>query len=176
MSRFGLIFRSIPALVCLLLSHPLAAETQEIRYDRIELSARSSMEVDNDSIVAVLYAQKEGSDPAALSDSVNRAVAQAVTEAKQVEGVKVQTLGYRTSPIYQLQRLSGWRIRQSIRLESQQNSAMSSLLGRLQTRLALESISYDLSRESRESAEETLIKDAIRAFRQRAALVSEELG
>lgn len=176
MSRNEILRRLIPAVAWLILSPPLAAESQEIRYDQINLSAQASMEVDNDSIVAVLYAQKEGSDPAALSDGVNRAIAQAVAEAKQVEGVKVQTLGYQTTPIYQLQRLNGWRVRQSIRLESRQSDAMSSLLSRLQAKLALESIGYAVSPERRQSVEETLIKQAIHAFRQRATLVSGELG
>jgi len=160
----------------LLLSQPLAAQESEIRFDQVNLSAQAAMEVDNDNLIAVLYAQKEGSDPASLSDSVNLTISQAVAEAKQAEGVKLQTLGYQTSPIYQQQRLSGWRVRQSIRLESRQNEVLSGLLSRLQASLALESINYAVSPERQQAVEESLIKQAIEAFRQRATLITQQWG
>ena len=161
---------------CLSLSQPLAAEPPENRYEQVNLSALASTEVDNDSLIAVLYVQKEGSDPAHLSDGVNQVITQAVAEAKQINGIKVQTLGYQTTPIYQQKRLSGWRVRQSIRLESQQSDAMSRLLSRLQANLALESINFAVSTERQLSVEETLIKQAIEAFRNRASLVTHPWG
>jgi predicted secreted protein len=163
-------------LTGLMLSQPLAALETEIRFDQVNLSAQASMQVENDNLIAVLYIQKEGSDPANLSDSVNRAISQAVAEAKQSEGVKLQTLGYQTSPIYQQQRLSGWRVRQSIRLESRQNEVLSDLLSRLQSSLALESINYAVSPERQRAVEESLIKQAIDAFRQRATLITQQWG
>ena len=163
-------------LTGLILCHPLAAEETGGRFDQINLSAQASTEVDNDNLIVVLYAQKEGSDSASLSDSVNRAIAQAVAEAKQTEGVKVQTLGYQTSPIYQQQSLSGWRVRQSIRLESRQNKVLTELLSRLQSHLALASINYAVSPEQQQAVEERLIKQAIDAFRQRATLITEQWG
>lgn len=167
---------SLSLFAGLLLSLPLAAQEKEIRFDQVNLSAQAVMEVDNDNLIAILYIQKEGSDTASLSDSVNLAITQAVAEAKQTEGVKLQTLGYQTSPIYQQQRLSGWRVRQSIRLESRQNEVLSGLLSRLQSSLALESINYAVSPERQQEVEEKLIKQAIEAFRQRATLITQQWG
>ncbi|MCU7808697.1 MAG: SIMPL domain-containing protein, partial [Candidatus Thiodiazotropha sp. (ex Semelilucina semeliformis)] len=125
-------------LICLLISSMSFAEEQPVRYDQINLSAQASMEVDNDTLIAVLYAQKEGSDPSALTNLVNQEIASALDKAKATEGIKVQTLGYRTSPIYQQKRQTGWRVKQSIRLESRQSERLSQLFFRLQSSLDLE--------------------------------------
>ena len=156
-------------LIGLILALPVSAAEAPIRYDQIDLSAQASTQVDNDTLIAVLYAQQEGDDLNALTDGVNRAITQAVKQAKSAEGVTVQTLGYQTSPIYQQQRLSGWRVRQSIRLESRQS-------GRLSQLLSLDSLSYAVSTERQQSVEDQLIAQAIDAFQHRAKLVAERLG
>ncbi|MEJ2463746.1 MAG: SIMPL domain-containing protein [Candidatus Thiodiazotropha sp.] len=174
MHRF---FFRLPALLtCLLLTQPLYAGEQPPRYDQISLSAEASTEADNDTLIARLAAQREGSDPVALSNSVNQLISQAVSQVKQHPEIKLQTLGYQTSPIYQQQRLSGWRVKQSLHLESRDSKTLSQLLSRLQEHLALESISYAISDELRQKVEESLIKQALEAFRQRARLVTEQMG
>ncbi|MES9992011.1 MAG: SIMPL domain-containing protein [Candidatus Thiodiazotropha sp.] len=175
--RTGLANALFSIFICLnLATSSLFAEEQALHYDRIKLQSSASAEVENDTLIAVLYAQKEGNEPTVLSDGVNQLITQAVSEAKQSEGIKVQTLGYQTSPIYQQQRLSGWRVRQSMRLQSMHNDRLSQLLHKLQTSLALESISYRISPQQREKVEEKLTLQAIDAFRKRAQLVTKQFG
>lgn len=166
----------IALYACLMLPAQLQAADEPLRYDRINLSAEASQETDNDTLIAVLSAQKEGSDPAALSDRVNQLIGQAVVEAKKEPDIKLQTLGYQTSPTYQQQRLTGWRVKQSLRLESRNSELLSQLLSRLQGSLALESISYAISDEQRKEVEEALITQALDAFQQRARLITKQLG
>ncbi|MGD8588821.1 MAG: SIMPL domain-containing protein [Chromatiales bacterium] len=164
-------------LLSLTLLSPLSMAGQKAKtYDRIQLSAEASMPVENDTLTAQLYAQREGSDLSQLADEVNRKISQAVQRIKQVEGVSLQTQGYQTYPVYQQQRVTGWRVRQSIRLESRDSAALSRLLGELQSSLALESLQYSVSPAQRQAAEEQLIAQAIAAFQQRAALVTKSLG
>ncbi len=169
-------FRLTALLTCLLLAYSLSAEEQPPRYDQINLSAEASTEADNDTLIAHLSAQREGSDPVALSNSVNQLINQAVSQVKQQPQIKLQTLGYQTSPIYQQQRLSGWRVKQSLRLESRDSDILSQMLSRLQEHLALESIGYAVSDELRKTVEESLIKQALEAFQQRARLITEQMG
>ncbi|MCW8902447.1 SIMPL domain-containing protein, partial [Sedimenticola sp.] len=89
---------------------------------------------------------------------------------------KVQTLDYQTSPVYRNNTLSGWRVRQTIRLESQDVALISQLMGKLQEGLSIGSISYAVSPEQRQQVEERLISQAIQLFRARAALISKEMG
>ena len=153
----------------------LLADDTRIHYDQIKLQTYAAAEVENDTQTAVMYAHKEGPKLAPLTDQVNRLVGQAVQQAKNSEGVKVRTLGYQTSPVYQQQRLSGWRVRQSIRLESQQSERLSELLGQLQSELALESLDYSVSPARRQEVEERLTLQAIDAFRQRAERVTKQM-
>ena len=165
-------------LFCLLLLLPtvLFAAEAPLTYDRIDLSVAVSHEVENDTLVAVLFAQKEGNDSSRLAGEVNRLITAAVRIAKQQPEVQVQTPAYRTNPIYNNQHLTGWRGYQSIRLESTDAGAVSKLIGELQKTLGLESVSYTLSPKSRKQAETQLIREGIAAFKQRAQLISTEMG
>lgn len=168
---------SLLVCLCLILAASLLqAEEQKQHYDRIELHSTASAEVENDTLIAILYAQKEGDEPGQLSNSVNQLISQAVKEAKGREGIKVQTLGYQTSPIYQQKRVTGWRVRQSIKLQSTHSDRLSELLKKLQSSLALDSLNYTISPAQREKVEESLTLQAIDSFRKRADLVTKQFG
>ena len=158
-----------------LASAAVAEEDKPLTYDRVSLSAAAESEVPNDLLTAVLFAQREGSEASRLAQEVNRAIDWGVEEAKKVPQVKVRTLEYRTHPVYNKQTLSGWRVRQSIRLESADASLLSELVGRLQKRLAVDSIAYKLSPERRRQAENELIERALAAFTERAKLIAKQL-
>ncbi|MBW9258557.1 MAG: SIMPL domain-containing protein [Candidatus Thiodiazotropha sp. (ex. Lucinisca nassula)] len=177
MCHTALYLKSCLILIATIISvTPLHADQSERQYDLVQLNAYATMEVDNDTQIATLYAQREGTDLKDLTDQINGLIADAVKTAKQRSDIKVSTLGYRTSPRYHQQQLIGWRVRQSIRLESTASSAMSSLLGSLQSTLALESLSYTISTNKRQTAEESLTAQAISAFRKRAEQVTEQMG
>jgi len=166
------------AAICFLLAAAaISARAEEIAaYDRIELSYTSSDEVANDILVAVMFYQRDGEAPARLADDVNRTLRWAVEIAVKSPDVEVQTLQYRTNPVYRNQKLEGWRVRQALRLESRNAKGLSELVGQLQERLSVQSIDYLLSDEARGAAEERLIAEALGGFRKRAALVTRELG
>ncbi len=158
-----------------LLEHTALADEKPLTYDRINMAVSASDEVLNDTLVAVLYAQREGSDAAQLSEEVNHNINWAAELVKKTKGVKLQTIDYRTSPVYRKQALSGWRVRQSIRIESRDAARLSTLIGRLQERLAVESIAYMISFEKRQAAEDRLIREAIASFKRRAELITKQL-
>lgn len=147
-----------------------------LTYDQIDLSASASGEVANDVLVAVLFREVEGPAAGPLAAEVNATIAKAIQRVKQSPAISVQTVGYRTQPVYQKERVSGWRVGQSIRLESQDTGALSALLGELQRELGLESIGYQVSPERMREVEDRLISAALKAFQQRAELVTRELG
>ena len=144
-------------------------------YNRVNLTASADMEVENDTLVAVLYAQKEGNNTAKLAKGVNKAIAEAVARAKEIPNIKAQTLEYSTNPVYKRNILSGWRVRQSIRLESKDSAVLSDLIGQLQKKLKVSHITYAVSPERRKEVEEKLIADAIAAFKHRAELVAKSM-
>ena len=170
--------RILLALLLLLMLSPftLQADDNGERYNRISLTASASQEVENDLLSAVLYAQQEGQRPTTLAERVNLSIKEAVEQAKQQAGITVRTLDYMTTPIYRKQKIDGWRVRQSIHLQSQDATVLSKLIGQLQKGLAVQSINYTLSPQARESAENSLIAEAIAAFQKRAALIARQFG
>jgi predicted secreted protein len=163
-------------LLSALAAAPALAQETPLTYDRVNLSVSAGEEVENDTLVAIMYAQREGNNPSQLSREVNRLITKAVARAKEAGGVKVQTQDYNTNPIYRQQVLTGWRVRQSIRLESKDSATLSELIGDLQKGLGVSNISYAISPERRKEVEGELITKGIAAFTQRAQQVTKELG
>ena len=160
----------------LLFVSPAIADDDDEIYNRVHLSADASTDIENDQLVAELYAQEQASTAAAAASSVNEAINWGVTTAKAVEGIKVRTLEYRTQPVYQKNRIDGWRASQAIRLESKDAEKLGKLISQLQEKLALRNLGYEVSKEKREAVTSSLIDDAIAAFRTRAMQVAKAFG
>jgi predicted secreted protein len=162
--------------ITLLLTGAAAASDDPLTYDRVNLSVGVTEEVANDTLVAELYSQREGEDAASLSSDVNRAISWAADVVAKYPAIKSQTASYSTVPVYRDQKLVGWRVRQSIRLESRDSADLSRLIGQLQEQLSVGRIDFVISPGARREAEDRLIARALAAFKTRAALVTTELG
>jgi len=161
--------------VCVAMTSALAHDAAPT-YDRINFQVSASQEVTNDTLVAVMYYERSGQQPTAMADDVNRTIEQAVATAKKNSAIKVQTLNYRQEPLYKNQTVIGWKVRQSIRLESTDVAALGTLIGELQKRLSVASLSYAVSPEVRARVEDTLITQALGRFAERGKLIARELG
>lgn len=155
---------------------PSPAGDPPLTYDRVTLGASASREVQNDRLVAVLVARREGGDAPRLAGEVSSLVRQALEQARQVEGIKVQTLSYDTQPVYRQEERVGWRVSQSLRVESGDAQRLGDLLGELQKDLTLESLGYAVSPERTAAAEDELMQEALRTFERRARQVASQLG
>lgn len=158
-----------------LLPLPSIAHETETHYDRIHLSASAQQQVDNDTIIATLYAEEEGSTPSRLADSINKKIKRAVDTLKKHRDIKLQTNSYTTSPVYHKNKINRWRVRQSIRLESQNMAKVSELLGELQQTLALQGMHFAVSPQLKTQTDDALITEALAAFEQRANLIAKQL-
>lgn len=166
------------SLVLAIICHAEAALAQdEPTYDRIDLMANASSEVENDLLIAVVFAEVEDNNQTDAADAVNTAITWAADRARRVTGIDLETMSYSTRPLYANgRRIVGWVARQSLRLESRDAEALSALLGELQERVAVQSINYSVSDEASERAEEALIVEALAQFNRRATLIATELG
>jgi predicted secreted protein len=155
--------RSIrPCLALFVTVFALAAPAQEIPpvYDRVDLNVSAERQVENDIMVAVVFAEVEANNQAAAADEVNQAIRFAADRARATAGIEQQTLRYTTRPVYANdRRIIGWVARQSLRLESTDAAALSTLLGELQTRVAIESLSSNLSKPARDAVEDEVIAE-----------------
>lgn len=145
----------------------------------IELSAEASQAAANDLVTAVLYAERNGPNPAAVAREVNRDIAAALEIARARADIKVQSGNTSTWPVYAQDgkgRITAWRMRSEIQLESRNPAAMSELVGELQASLALAHIAMQPAPETRRKAVDDATVGALRAFEQRAALIAGALG
>lgn len=164
-------------LAAALTTTPLAfADDGAPTFDRVSFQVSAIEEVANDTLVAVMFQERDGQKPSTIADEVNRDIAWAVDLAKRTDGIKVQTLGYNQQPQYRNQTLIGWKVRQSIRLESTDTQALATLIGELQGRLSVASIQYSISHPARAEAEDRLITQALERFNHRGRLIADELG
>jgi predicted secreted protein len=147
------------------------AQTQEreTQFDVVSFEAHANRDVPNDQLVAVLAVELHGPDPAALARTANSRMAEALKVAATVPEVRVRSGNYQTFPRYDRnQRIESWQVSQELRLQSDDFTAATQLIGKLQDRLVVRSMAVRLSPEARRAAEDALIAEAIAAFHARA--------
>lgn len=169
-------WRSLPlcALLCLAGGAAVAQEREPL-FNIVSLSAQAEREVANDTLVAVLAAEAEGNDTAALADGVNRSMREALRATQAYKSVKARSGSYQTTPVYDKTRIVRWRVRQELRLESTDFAAATELIGKLQGTLIVARMSVGLSPEARRQTENALLSEAIAAFNERAAIARDAL-
>jgi predicted secreted protein len=160
----------VPALLLTCSMDAVHADTDS-HYNRVQLQAQQLESVSNDTMQVTLNTFGEAQDPAGLAARINEDMEWALGIAKRREGVTARTGGYQTYPVYKDTVLKGWRGEQSLELESRDSRAMSRLVGELQEKLQVKSMSFSVSEEKRTEVENRLISRALDAFKARAAIV-----
>ena len=144
----------------------------------VDLTAEASRPAANDMVRATVFAEASGNNPADLARRVNQDIAEGLKTIKARTGISVKSGRQSTFPVYaQNQKIESWRLHSELILESRDAAAVSELLGQLQQmRLAVGSVSQLPAPETRRKVEDEATRDAIGAFRQRAAVVADVLG
>lgn len=162
-------------LMLALLLPVAGAEPNDENYDRLNLTAEARTEVANDLLVATLFAQASGSKPARPAREVSNAIRWALNQLKGDAAITASTRNYTTSPAYDRKgKIDAWRVRQTLSLASGDAEQLGTAIGKLQERLAVESIQYQLTPATRQRVEDELIVAALARFKARAKLVSEQ--
>ena len=167
--------RSVALLACIAC---LPAVADEPRYNQISLRAEATSEVAHDRMHVTLYTESQHKDPAQLAAQTTEAMNKALQSARQAKGVVVSQGSRSSYPVYEEkgQQITAWRERAELRLESGDFAALSKLTGELMQDLKMGSMQFSVSDAIRKQNEDSLLKDAITAFRARAQLATEALG
>lgn len=155
-----------------------ALAADELHYNQISLRAEASQEVARDLMIVTLYTEDQNADPAKLAAAVSTTLNKAIGQAKQVKDITLRQGSRNSYPIYDSkgQKITGWRERAELRLESADFAALSKLTGELLTDLKMGGMDFAISTATRQSSEDALLKDAVAAFKARAQLATEALG
>jgi predicted secreted protein len=176
-----MIFRTVVALAAGLAASAALAQPQPRPetpgFNQIDLQAEVSREIPNDLMLASLHAEANDPSAAKVADQLNRLAADALREAAAFKAVKARSGFNQTFPMYdRSNRLTGWRGRAEIRLESKDFAAMASLIGKLQSAMQLGNVTFTVSPELRRQTENDLITEAVAAFRARADIAARAIG
>ncbi|WP_373975049.1 SIMPL domain-containing protein [Chitinibacter sp. SCUT-21] len=172
-------------LIATLLSVPCMAWAESaVQYNVVNLDASVSRQIDNDMAQATLFVELTDTDSSKLAEKINQTITAAQKQLKQYPSVQSAGTGYSSYPIYnnKTNQLQSWRSRGELRLNSKDFAALSQLIAQLQKpqsngiALQLADIRYEVSEQSRKVAEDALIEEGIRAFRQRAAIIQRSMG
>ena len=155
-----------------------ALAADELHYNQISLRAEASQEVARDKMIVTLYTESQNADPAKLAAEITTTMNQALAQAREAQGVTLRQGSRNSYPIYDTknQKITGWRERAELRLESADFPALSKLTGELLTTLKMENMDFAIADATRKASEDALLKDAVAAFKARAQLATEALG
>ena len=150
----------------------------EQTYNQVSLRAEAQQEVAHDQMQVTLYSEERDTDPARLANTITKTLNQAVESARQHPQINVRLCNRSRYPVHDSkgQKITGWRERAELRLESTDFSALSELTGELLQSLKMANMQFSIAPKTRTASEDQLLKEAISAFQARAQLVSEALG
>jgi predicted secreted protein len=146
-------------------------------FNVVTLEASATADVPVDTLTMTLFTEEQGPDPAQLATRVNARLEEALAKAKAQPKVEARSGNYQTSPIYDRGNvITGWRTRADIILESRDFAAVGALAGALQPAMKLSSMAFSLSRQARETAEATLLTEALGRYQSKARSIAKALG
>ena len=163
----------------LLASSVSALAAEEARhYNQVSLRAEVSKQVPRDLMVVTLYTEAQNTDPDALAKQVTETMNKALQQARQAKGVKISQGSRNSYPIYDSkgQRITGWRERAELRLESADFPGLSRLTGDMLQDLKMGGMDFSIAPATRKTSEDALLKEAVDAFKARAQLATQAMG
>lgn len=164
-------------LALLAFSSAAFAHDDNDHYNQIDLQADVSREVQNDEMSASMFVEINDANPAQLSQRLNKIVNDALQTARAQKNVKARSGSNQSYPVYDRNnKLTGWRGRSEIRLDGKDFAAISTLIGKLQSTMQLESVSFAVSPELRRQTQNELMSEVVAAFRERALVLQQALG
>ncbi|OWJ94122.1 hypothetical protein B6S59_14920 [Pseudomonas sp. A46] len=177
MPRFSQLAAAL-ALCAASLGGLTAQAADDPRYNQVAVRAEVSQEVAHDLMHVTLYSEAQNTDPAKLADEITRTLNAAVDKARKTKGVTL-SLGSRNSyPVYDEkgQKITAWRERAELRLESADFATLSQLSADLMGQLKMAGMNFSIAEKTRKTHEDDLIKQAVDAFKARAQLATDALG
>lgn len=159
-----------------LLMAPWCLSAQDQPVGLISLQANASLEVETDTMTALVAIEDEHTNPDTLAASINKTMKWAQSLIHKQPDITVIGGNYNTYPVYDKRIFKHWRGSQQITLKSKNSVALGKLIGQLQERLLIKSLDYQVSEARLAEVQDQLMKHAIDAFKARAEIARKQLG
>jgi len=158
-------------------THP--AQDAQTPTGLLSLDAQASAEIPQDVIHITLFFEQQAGDAAQLSDLLNQRTAQTLRDANASEhaSVNLHTGQLSVSPSTDRDgKISAWRGRSELVLESHDFAAAAKLAGRLNNDMQVSNVNFSLSPEAQRAEQAKLSGEAIASFRQQAQAAAQAFG
>ncbi|MGF6610936.1 putative secreted protein [Paraburkholderia sp. WSM4175] len=143
----------------------------------LSLNAQASAEIPQDEVEITLFYEQEASEPSSLTSTLNERADAALQKARGVSGVTARSGAFSIFPSTDRDgRISTWRGRAEVVLESRDFAAASKLAGQMASIMQVGNVRFSLSPEAQRAAEQRLSGEAIKSFREQAAASSQAFG
>ena len=139
----------------------------------LQLTQTAEKKLTRDVLHVELRAEKIGSDAQTVQAAINQAMTKALDQAKQVQGIEVETGSYSVNHIETQSEWSGF---QSLYLSGSDSVAVLKLAGALQGQgLVMSTMGYEASPKMVKSAEDALTAEALSGLQARAASIAQQM-
>lgn len=157
---------------------PVSAET--LHYNVVEFSESASIEVLRDTATARLLVHEEGKNQEEVSANFIKKLNHVTRKAASNE-FKTELLHRSTSPRYEFsdkgkRTQTGWEEQAVLQVESKNFEAVNKLVADTRGEANLESLTFRVSKQSREDTVDEVSKAALKRFRDRAASLTKNMG
>lgn len=153
----------------------LAFDARAAEGTLIKAGGEAHARVQNDMLDIVLSLDREGQDPARLVRETEMDAGRALEKAKHASSVKVQTLGYSISPVFDRQRITGQRANYRLMLETRDFDAGFSLASSLQP-FQISSVNFSVSSERSRAVRKKLLEGAIADLKEKFDIMAHSIG
>jgi len=143
----------------------------------LSLAAQASADVPQDVVDITLFYEQEAQDPASLTSVLNQRADAALRQAKGIDNVTAHSGSFTVYTSTDRDgRISAWRGRTEVVLESKDFTAASKLAGKMSDSMQVGSVTFSLSPEAQRAAEQKLSTQAIASFKQQAQSSAQAFG
>ena len=154
-----------------------AGRKGEPRLPELALQAQAVSEVAQDTVTITLATELEAADQASVGKRLTAALDAAMKQAQGDDKVKARNGNYRIwANTNRDGKVTGWRGRVELVLESKDFQAASALAGKLSGSMPVAGITFSLSDQARAEEERKLLEQAATAFRERALAAASAFG
>lgn len=145
-------------------------------FTRVQFDAQAMQEVDNDSMRATLFVETEDSSPSGASSRATHATNETLRLLQDDGNLRVRTGSFRTFPVSDKGKITGWRARSEILVESKDFAVASAAIASASGNMQLSRIEFFVSSELRDTVEAVLSDEAIAAFLAKARKIAKGFG
>lgn len=168
------------AMVAALFTLPAHAHDEtasKTQYPYASLQAEAVTEVARDTVRITLAAEVRDSEQAEVAASLTRTVESVMKQLKGQEGVKTYSGNFQVWPMNDRDgRISDWRGRAEIVLESMDFELASKLAAEVADRMPIANLAFSVAPKERARYEAELLSEAAAAFRDRAQALTDAFG